>query len=301
MLDVALPLAESIAARRYELLDHVHRSGGFDVYEAWSGSRHCRCLIKAPRPDWADDHVLLGRLEREGRLLCGATHPHILRGYEVLPAPAPAVVTEALRGETLSRLLTASKRLSAEEAAVLGLQLSSAVAYLHEQGYLHLGLASSNVVIDAGRAILVDLSSAQPPGYGSPGLGEWCYLAPEQAQGTRLGPAADVWGIGSVLFDALTGRAPFESAGDAYANVRADEEESAVYPQLTRRAPLVGSLRRLPVSLARAVDSCLEPDPERRPSIAELAAVLQNVLGRERARFAVGANGSPHVGRNNRR
>jgi eukaryotic-like serine/threonine-protein kinase len=279
MFDLAPSLAKSLATRRYELLDHIHRSRGFDVYDAWSGERHCRCVIKAPRPDRVDDHVVLRRLEREGRLLYGLTHPHILRGYELLPAPVPAVVTETLRGERLSHLRVTSKRLSAAEAAVLGLQLCSAITHLHEQGYLHLDLKPSNIVIDAGRAIVVDLSIAQRPGRGSRGLGTWCYLAPEQAVGGALGTAADVWGIGSVLFEALTGRAPFDGAEheDTYATT--DEEEPEVYPQLRARAPLVGSLRRVSAPLASAVDGCLETNPSRRPSVAELAAALETVPG----------------------
>jgi serine/threonine protein kinase len=190
------------------------------------------------------------------------------------------VVTETLRGETLSHLLAASKRLSAAEAAVLGLQLCSAIAYLHDQGYLHLDLKPSNIVIDAGRAIVVDLSIAQPPGRGSRGLGTWGYLAPEQALGGRLGPAADIWGIGSVLFEALTGRGPFEAAEheeDTCATT--DEDEPEAYPHLTTRAPLVGSLRRTSASLALAVDGCLEPDPARRPWVTALALALETVPG----------------------
>jgi serine/threonine protein kinase len=280
MIELESSLAERLAAGRYELLDHIHRSRGFDVYDAWSGERHCRCVIKTPRRDRLDDHVLLRRLEREGRLLYGLSHPHILRAYEVFPAPVPAVVTETLRGETVARLVETS-RLSASEAAVLGLQLSSAIAYLHSRGYLHLDLKPSNLVVDGGRAIVIDLSIAQRPGFGSPGLGTWCYLAPEQARGGPLGPAADVWGIGAVLFEALTGRAPFEDEEDhSESSVTPDENEpEEAYPQLTTRAPRVGNLRPLPTSLRDAVDGCLEPDPARRPSIAQLVATLETVPG----------------------
>lgn len=278
MFELAPSLAESLAAGRYELLDHIHRSRGFDVYDAWSGERRCRVVIKAPRPDRVDDHVLLERLEREGRLLYRLMHPHILRGYELLPSPVPAIVTETLRGETLSHLLE-SRRLSATEAAVLGLQLSSAIAYLHEQGYLHLDLKPSNIVVDAGRAIVIDLSLARKPGNGSPGLGTWYYLAPEQAAGGTLDTEADVWGIGAVLFEALTGRAPFEDEEDG-SFTTTDEDEPDAYPQLTTRAPRIGSLRpRLPASLASIVDGCLEPDPDSRPSVSELAAALETVPG----------------------
>jgi serine/threonine protein kinase len=273
-------LAEHVAAYRYELLDHLHRSRGFDVYDAWSSERHCRCVVKTPRPDRLDDHVVLRRLEREGRLLCGLTHPHLLRGYELLPAPIPALVSETLRGETLSHLLEASRRLATAEAAVLGLQLCSAIAYLHRSGYLHLDLKPSNVVIDGGRAIVVDLSIAQAPGLSLPGLGTWCYLSPEQALGRPVGNAADVWGIGAVLFEGLTGRAPF--GDDAETRGSSDittDEEPQVYPQVEARAPRIRSLRRLPAPLASIVDACLEPEPAERPSVADLSAALAAVPG----------------------
>jgi serine/threonine protein kinase len=304
MIAPAPTLAEALAAAGYEILDHLHRSRGFDIFDAWSSERRSRCVVKTPRPDRLEDQTLLRRLEREGRLLTTLTHPHILRGYEMLRAPVPAVVTETLRGETLSHLLDHSRRLTAAEAAILGLQLSSAVAYLHDHGYLHLDLKPSNVVVDCGRAIVVDLSIAQKPGRGIAGLGTWQYLAPEQALGRRLDATADVWGIGAVLFEALTGRAPF---GDDGAE-EVDDSESAEgmkdprsaeepidYPQLEARAPRIRTLRRLPAALADAVDACLEPEPVRRPAIAQLAAALEAVpgAGSPRSPATARANGLP--------
>lgn len=267
-------LAERLDAAGYELLALLHRSNGFDVYDAWSHERRSRVVIKTPRPDRSDDQVLLRRLEREGRLLYGFTHPHIVRGYELLPAPFPAVVTETLSGETLSHLLD-ERRLTAAETSVLGLQLCSALAYLHESGYLHLDLKPSNIVVDAGRAIVIDLSVARPPGEAPPGLGTWCYLAPEQVHGAKLDAAADAWGIGVVLFEAVTGEPAF--GGDVDDD---DQPELADYPQLEVRAAPVRTLRpRLPAALADAIDASLDPDPFRRPTLDELAAHLETVPG----------------------
>jgi serine/threonine protein kinase len=271
------PLAEALAEAGYELLDRLHQSRGFDVYDAWSVERRARVIVKAPRADRIDDPILLRRLEREGRLLSRLSHPHILRAYELIPGPVPAVVTEMLRGETLSHLLDRTEIFTEAEAGVLGLQLASALAYLHGQGYLHLDLKPSNIVIDGGRAIVIDLSIAQPPGRGTAGMGTWCYLAPEQAAGGTLDAAADVWGIGVVLFEALTGRPAFDDEEDD--SELPTDEEPDVYPQLEARAPRIATFREAEPSLARAVDASLEPDPDRRPSIDELAAALESVPG----------------------
>ncbi|HEV3477817.1 MAG TPA: serine/threonine-protein kinase [Gaiellaceae bacterium] len=270
------PLGDALAEAGYELLERLHQSRGFDVYDAWSLERRARVIVKAPRADRMDDPTLLRRLEREGRLLTRLSHPHILRGYELIPGPVPALVTETLRGETLSHLLDRAETLTEAEVGVLGLQLSSALAYLHDQGYLHLDLKPSNIVIDGGRAIVIDLSIAEPPGRGTPGLGTWCYLSPEQAAGGTLDAAADVWGIGGVLFEALTGRPAFDEDDDSGLP---SGEEPDVYPQLEGRAPRIRTLREVTPALARAVDACLEPDPDRRPSIDELTAALESVPG----------------------
>jgi serine/threonine protein kinase len=146
------------------------------------------------------------------------------------------------------------------------MQLSAALRYLHRQGHLHLDLKPSNVVAEAGRAKLIDLSIARPPGRVRAGTGTWCYMAPEQARGGEVGHPADVWGVGVVLWEAACGNTPFA-------------DESVAYPQLEKRAPLLRSRRRLPAALTGAVDRCLEPEPGARPSFAELRAVLEPIAG----------------------
>ena len=273
--------AGALIAPGYEVLDHLHRSRAFDVYDAWSTERRSRCVAKTLRPDRLDERGIRSRLEQEGRLLRRLAHPHILRGYEIFKGPPPVVVTETLRGQTLAHLLETAPALNPREAAVLGLQLCSALGYLHEQGYLHLDLKPSNIVVDGGRAIVVDLSLARKPGRARPGIGTWCYLAPEQALGHPLGPAADVWGIGVVLFESLTGEPLFddERASEPGSRATPEAEEPEEYPQLESPAPAIRSLRRVPPALARAVDACLEPDPSLRPTIADLFEALGEVPG----------------------
>jgi serine/threonine protein kinase len=259
--------AGTAIAPGYEVLEHFHRSNVLDVYDAWSSERECRCIVKALRPDHLDDLGARRRLLAEGRLLESLAHPGIVRGYEALRSPQPLVVMETLTGETLTHLIDRRTRpLSARELAFLGLHLASAVGYLHRHGYVHLDLKPSNIVAEAGRAKLIDLSIARRPGRARPGMGTWCYMAPEQARGGQVGPPADVWGIAVVLWEATHGETPF---GD----------ESYEYPQLVHRAPPLGSVRRLPRALTGVVDACLEPSVAARPTLAELRAALEPVAG----------------------
>jgi serine/threonine protein kinase len=251
----------------YEVVEHVNRSRVLDVYDCWSLEREARCIVKALRPDRLADAQARRRLLAEGRLVTELSHPGIVRGYETLRVPEPLVVMETLTGETLAHLVDRRRRpLGARELAFLGLQLCSAVGYLHRCGYLHLDLKPSNIVAEAGRAKLIDLSIARRPGRVKPGVGTWCYMAPEQARGGRVDERADVWGFGVVLWEAACGETPF---GD----------ESIEYPQLESRAPALRTRRRLPVALMGAVDRCLEPERAARPSLTELRAELEPVAG----------------------
>ena len=269
ILDGPPPLkAGEVIAPGYEVIAHLHRSNYFDVYDAWSEERACRCIAKTPIPDLLEDKSLARGLFREGRLLAKLTHPHIVRAYETLKEPQPTLILETLTGATLAYLIeTRQRRLPLTAIVNLGLHLCSAIHYLHRHGILHLDLKPSNIVSERGLAKLLDLSIARPPGRGQKGMGTLEYMAPEQARGGILCAPADVWGIGAVLFETATGEVPFE----AY------EDESS-YDQLERRAESVGLYRRVPAAFDDLVHSCLEPDPALRPSVDGVAESLRALL-----------------------
>jgi serine/threonine protein kinase len=260
--------AGEIIAPSYEVIAHLHRSNNFDVYDAWSEERASRCIAKTPIPDLIDDREPTRGLFREGRLLRKLTHPHIVRAYETIRGPRPTLILETLTGATLAYLIdTAPRRLPLTDIAHLGLHLCSAVQYLHRHGILHLDLKPSNIVSECQRAKILDLSIARPPGQGKKGAGTRNYMAPEQVRGDYLSPAADVWGIGAVLFEAATGELPFDAP---------DDEDR--YEQLERRAEPVRLYRRVPAAFNSLLGSCLEPDPARRPTLGELADALNNLV-----------------------
>jgi serine/threonine protein kinase len=291
----AEPLPSGVEiAPGYEVIGHLSRGRRLDVYDAWSKERGCRCVVKVLRPERAHEQRSRALLVREGALLERLSHPHLVRGYETLLEPVPAVVMETLGGQTLAHMIEEERReLSPPQLAELGLQLGSAIHYLHRNGFLHLDLKPSNVVADGGRAKVIDLSLARPPGPAPAGIGTWCYLAPEQARGGELGPSADVWGTGAVLYEAAAGSPAFDEPGDPLDDDEpsltesdgddgedrptwaSDDRGEGDYPQLHRVAAPVSSLRRLPPALAYLIDASLSPDPDDRPSLQELLAGLE--------------------------
>jgi serine/threonine protein kinase len=234
----------------YRVIEHLSRTRRFDTYEVWSEDRACSCVAKVVREDRRGDARVRAALIAEGERLIALVHPHIVRGYELIVEPETALIMETLDGETLAHLIDRHPEgLPVEDVAWLGIHLASALRYLHNRDLLHLDVKPANVVADAGRAKLLDLSCARPPGRHGRGVGTWCYLAPEQARGGELGTPADVWGVGMTLYEAATG----------------DEVEG--------RPP--SARGRTADALAAAIDACLQVDPARRPSLEGLMQQLR--------------------------
>jgi serine/threonine protein kinase len=270
--------AMTTLAPGYEVIEHLSRTRRLDTYEVWSTERACSCIVKTLRPDRRDDERARAALLAEGRLLTTLAHPHIVRGYELIEHPEPLVVMETLDGETLAHLVDRTPGgLPTEDVAWLGLHLASALRYLHGHGILHLDLKPSNVIAEAGRAKLIDLSLARAPGRYRAGIGTWSNLSPEQARGDELGPPADVWGLGTVLFEAATGEPAFdddESLTDdtgPSGTWHTDDQLEAGYPQLEEPAPAATGVSD---DLTRAIAACLAFEPGARPSLDELASTL---------------------------
>ena len=252
----------------YEVIEHVRRGEALDVYEVFSAHRLCSCIAKTVRPDRAHVERVRARLRLEGHLLQTLAHPMLLRGFETISEPRLVVIAETLTGLTLDELITERvNRLPLSDLCHLGQHIASAAQYLHGSGYLHLDIRPSNIIAEHGLARVIDLSLARPPGMVHPGVGSELYLAPEQGRGGLVTAAADVWGIGVTLYEAATHVRPFTALND--------EDQEVVhhhrYLQLHRAAPPITRWRkRLPPAFASLIHACLEPDPDRRPSVLEL-------------------------------
>jgi eukaryotic-like serine/threonine-protein kinase len=253
-----------VLAPGLQVVAHLSRGETCDVYEIADARRRPRTVAKTLRPDRVENEDARRWLRVEARLLADIAHPHVAHAYETLDEPHATVLLDANPGLTLSRALERCRRgLPARRVAVLGAQIGDAIRHLHGRGVLHLGLGPSNIVLAEEGTWLLDLGLARGPGrLGSaePGL-----LAPEQAGDVPVGAAADVWGLGALLFEAATGRPPLP------------ESTLSRGAQLDGRAPPVGALRRLPHALAAVIDHCLEPEPASRPQIDEALRALARV------------------------
>jgi serine/threonine protein kinase len=254
--------------RAVQLLGGGHRA---EAWVAWDERLHTLVVAKLLRPDQVDDRGSRVGLEREARALARLQHPSIVRCFGAeLDGPRPHLVLESLDGPRLSTLLRRYGRLAPEQLVAVAIEVGSALAFMHDAGYIHLDVKPRNLIMGA-TPKLIDLGIARTPDevmrLTSP-LGTDAYMAPEQCSAAtlhRIGPATDVWGLCATLYEASEGRLPFE---------RRDPAER--FPQLVAEpAPFDA---RTPEPIAAAIGAGLTADPTRRLSLSELLGGLESLL-----------------------
>lgn len=257
-------------------LDAVKALGGgkvFQAYLAWDVRRHTLVVAKLLRPHLVEDETAVTALRREAAALDRLSHPVLPRLFDAqLEGERPLIVLELLDGPRLSTVIR-RYRLSIEQVLPLALQLASVLHYLSEEGWVHLDVKPSNVILSSPPR-LIDLSIARTVAdarqLASP-AGTQRYMAPEQCERASfglIGPATDTWGLGVTLYEALARRRPFPDAPEGAGGWHR-------YPQLdSGPAPLSEGV---PPALAELVLRCLRRDPQERPTAAELAAVIEPI------------------------
>ncbi|MDO5627094.1 MAG: serine/threonine-protein kinase [Mobilicoccus sp.] len=250
--------------RVVELIAHGRR---LDTYDALDLDRDVRVVVKVLRQDRRDEERVVEAVRQEGRIVTALAHPHLVRGYAAFDDP-PALVLEALSGATLDAVLDDGP-LTEGDTATMGLQLASALGYLHRHDWLHLDVKAANIVVQDSRAVLIDLSLAGPPGDGRPGSGTRGYLSPEQALGQGMSAASDVWGLGVTMMECLTGELPFGDEATWESRRRIPLVER---PMPRRPFPVTQRISR---ELEALLVGCVALDPADRPTLAEVKSVLR--------------------------
>jgi eukaryotic-like serine/threonine-protein kinase len=267
---------EEVVLDRYRLVRRIG-SGGFGV--VWLAEDERLGRMVAVKRITMHDAATAARAEREARAAARLAHPGIVTLYESgRDAEAVYLVSELVRGRTLGDLMHEGE-LSDRDVVQVGVALCDALAHAHGRGVIHRDVKPGNVMIPerpqdgAGVAKLTDFGVARMAGdeaLTATGdvVGTLAYMAPEQADGREAGEEADLYALGLVLYEALSGVNPVRARGAA-----------ATARRLGARLPALGRLRRdLPLELCRALDRAVLPRPEQRGTIAELRAALAEAL-----------------------
>lgn len=262
-----------IIGSRYRLVGTLARGGTSSVWRAID-DRDGREVALKILDDEGVDPALRSRAEREAQVLTDVHHTNLVRVLDSgVDDERPYLVMELLDGEPLNRILDRRGALDVEEAVRLVCEVADGLGVAHERGVIHRDVKPGNIVCDGTVPTLVDfgIARAMDATTLTRGLvvGTASYLAPEQAQGLSLTPAADVYALGCVLYELLTGQPPFD--GDSPVTV------ALKHVQEDPRPP--GDLADVPAAIDSVVMRCLAKEPGRRPADgARLAAALRAAI-----------------------
>src|SRR5829696_1745451 len=214
-------MLDEISGGRYTLSKLLGAGGMAEVFLANDRILGRDLALKILREDYAKDAAFVSRFQREAVSAAALNHPHVVQVYDQGHAEdgRPYIAMEHVPGGSLKDLILRRGLLDPAEAARLAAQVAEALRAAHEGGIVHRDIKPQNVLIDeAGDAKVADFGIASAASststYGTELLfGTASYMSPEQAMGERVGPASDLYSLGVVLYEMLTGTLPFEADG----------------------------------------------------------------------------------------
>src|SRR5262245_4453101 len=266
---------------RYRILSKIGEGGMGVVYLAEDTLLGRQVALKVPRFDADQDPDQLKRFQREAKAAARIDHPNICPVFDVGQVDGAHYMTMPfLDGTPLAQLVSADRPWVPRQAAELVCQIGRAVVALHDKGLVHRDLKPSNVMVRfEGDPVLMDFGLAKAVGgsdkltSAGQSIGTPAYMPPEQVlDASTIGPAADVYSLGVILFELLTGRRPFEGP------------LAAVYGQILHTAaPAPSSLRPDldPQLDAICLKAMAKKEDERFGSVAALIDALSRYLGAE--------------------
>ncbi len=220
---------DDVLSRRFRIVTFLAQGGMGEVYEAEDLELGGRVALKTIRPEIATEPRIIQRFKREIALSRKVTHPNVCRIFDLFhhrmewgtgEAELSFLAMELLRGETLASRLRAVGRMTSAEALPIVEQMAAGLAAAHRAGVVHRDFKSANVVLvpsdgQGERTVVTDFGLARSVEGGeglSTGLGmvgTSAYMAPEQVEGGEVTPAADIYALGVVLYEMVTGVKPF--------------------------------------------------------------------------------------------
>lgn len=254
-------------ANRYELLEKVGDGGMALVYSAKDHLLSRVVAVKVLRSQFADDEQFVERFRREARSAASLSHPNIVNIYDVgQMGSIHFIVMEYVHGRNLHDLISEHGQFPQDFVVSVGKQIAMALAHAHYHGIIHRDIKPHNILItDEGRVKVTDFGIAQAmsaTNLTQTGmvLGSVRYFSPEQARGGNVQAASDLYSLGIVLYEMISGRPPFQ--GDSAIAIALQQIQDPPEPLRNLRPDLDAELEDLVLSL-------LNKNPKDRPRNAE--------------------------------
>jgi beta-lactam-binding protein with PASTA domain/predicted Ser/Thr protein kinase len=279
--------ADTVIDGRYQVIEHLGTGGMADVYCAHDMQLGRKVALKLLHDRFAEDEEFVERFRREASSAAGLQHQHVVSVYDRGSSDGTSYIAmEYVPGRTLKQLVKQDGPLNPARAVDLAVQILRAARFAHRRGVIHRDFKPQNVIVDdEGRAKVTDFGIARAGASDMTQTGSIMgtaqYLSPEQAQGHAVGARSDLYSIGVILYELLTGRVPFDAESPVTVALKQVSETPVPPSELNP-----GVTPELEAIVLRA----LEKAPENRFADAdEFIAALEAAASRIPSRAAIAA------------